>query len=136
MLANLSIRTKQFIAIVPLAVALLFYGVTVIHDKLSTQQAMVQAEATVELAVAMGNLVHELQKERGMSAGFLSSHGKKFAARLPQQRQLVDQRLTQFEKDLQHFRQIHPDLRSIGKYARLLAELKPLREEDVRLPED
>ena len=35
-------------------------------------------------------LVHEMQKERGMSAGFLASKGKKFASELQAQRLLTD----------------------------------------------
>ncbi len=48
------------------------------------------------IAIAGGELVHELQKERGMSAGFLSSQGKAFASQLPEQRKLTDEKLTAF----------------------------------------
>ncbi|MEP2653346.1 MAG: methyl-accepting chemotaxis protein [Paraglaciecola sp.] len=41
-------------------------------------------------------LVHELQKERGMSSGFLGSKGVKFKAELITQRKLVDQNLQQY----------------------------------------
>ncbi|ADN08251.1 methyl-accepting chemotaxis protein [Sulfurimonas autotrophica] len=46
-------------------------------------------------------LIHETQKERGASAGYLGSKGKKFADILPKQRKLTDERNQQFEKYLQ-----------------------------------
>jgi methyl-accepting chemotaxis protein len=45
--------------------------------------------AIVNLA---SQLTHEVQKERGMSAGYLGSQGKNFAQDLPQQRQAFDDR--------------------------------------------
>ena len=45
-----------------------------------------------------GNLVHELQKERGMTAGFLGSKGTKFADKILIQRQQVDARLEEFKR--------------------------------------
>ncbi len=127
MLSNLSIRTKQFIAIVPLALALLFYGVLVIKEKIDTKHAMVRAEASVDLAVTMGNLVHELQKERGMSAGYLSSKGKKFAIQLSQQYQQTDAKLTAFLKQLKKTEEEHPNLQSIQQYRKIVADLQQQR---------
>lgn len=43
-------------------------------------------------------LVHELQKERGMSAGYLGSKGGKFSAELKEQRRLVDHNLTIYKQ--------------------------------------
>ncbi|MBB3985568.1 methyl-accepting chemotaxis protein [Sagittula marina] len=39
---------------------------------------------------SIGNLIHELQKERGFSAGYTSSGGKNFADALPEQRNATD----------------------------------------------
>jgi len=47
----------------------------------------------VEVAVAASNLLHETQKERGASAGYLGSRGKKFKNRLAKQRLLTNKRL-------------------------------------------
>ena len=44
------------------------------------------------LSQKLSLLIHETQKERGASAGFLSSNGKKFAQIVPQQRLLTDHR--------------------------------------------
>ncbi|MBL8732008.1 MAG: methyl-accepting chemotaxis protein [Planctomycetes bacterium] len=47
------------------------------------------------LAVRCGNLLHETQKERGLSSGFLASKGEKFRAELGKQRTLTDTRLAE-----------------------------------------
>ncbi|MFK8017116.1 MAG: nitrate- and nitrite sensing domain-containing protein [Gammaproteobacteria bacterium] len=57
---------------------------------------MEQLDALARATVAGGHLVHELQKERGMSAGYLSSRGEKFTEALPKQRQLTDEKLAAY----------------------------------------
>jgi methyl-accepting chemotaxis protein len=47
---------------------------------------MVKLEELVDVSVRIGALVHEMQKERGMSATFIGSKGVKFASELPVQR--------------------------------------------------
>ncbi|MCD4668294.1 MAG: nitrate- and nitrite sensing domain-containing protein, partial [Sulfurimonas sp.] len=47
----------------------------------------------VKLAVAISNFVHETQKERGATAGFVGSKGKNFTKRLPAQRLNTDAKL-------------------------------------------
>lgn len=44
----------------------------------------------VSLALVNNQMVHELQKERGMSAGFIGSKGASFVSALPKQRALTD----------------------------------------------
>ena len=50
-----------------------------------------------ELSVVYSELVHELQKERGMTAGFIGSKDTKFANKLKNQRQNTDQKLSKKE---------------------------------------
>ncbi len=52
---------------------------------------------TVELAIPLGNLVNELQIERGMSAGYLASEGTSFVAELVNQRRSVDSAMGDLE---------------------------------------
>jgi methyl-accepting chemotaxis protein len=47
-------------------------------------------------------LLHETQKERGASAGFVGSRGKKFKTILPKQRELTDKRLKEFKQTLKN----------------------------------
>lgn len=48
----------------------------------------------VDFSVAISRVVHETQKERGMSAVFLASQGQQLAAELPDQQALTSSRLT------------------------------------------
>jgi len=90
MLHRLKIRTKLLLlAGVPalVLVVLTLIGVT----RLTTEiQKVHHARNVAALVVALGEVAHELQKERGMSAGFLASRGVKFADRLPDQRTASD----------------------------------------------
>jgi len=52
------------------------------------QSRQVAAIATVSIAVS--SVVHELQKERGLSAGFISSRGERFKDELESQQQSTD----------------------------------------------
>ena len=56
-----------------------------------------QLETLINLSKKLSELIHETQKERGMSAGFLGSHGKKFVTMLPKQRSLTDEKIKQYK---------------------------------------
>jgi len=57
-------------------------------------------EKSVVLSTKISNLVHELQKERGRTAGYLGSGGQAFRDELQEQRRLTDQRIAELEKYL------------------------------------
>jgi methyl-accepting chemotaxis protein len=84
------------------------------------------------------NLVHELQKERGMSAGFVGSGGKKFKTKLPQQRNKVDERLKDFLKLIekstysQRVKTVFENLENIESMRARVDELSVNRAEVVR----
>ena len=46
-----------------------------------------------ELSIKISDVLHETQKERGLSAGFVSSRGQKFKEQLSRQRQLTDKKI-------------------------------------------
>ena len=97
---SLSIRTKLGVLIlVPLIGLLIFSGITV-KDKYSTTTQMSAIIQMVSLSVKAGELVHELQKERGLTAGFLSSKGQKFQSELVEQRKRSDKLLHNYREFL------------------------------------
>ena len=55
-------------------------------------QQMQQIQQLAQLVVYVGDLVHESQKERGHTAGFLGSQGQRFKTELAQQRGITDQK--------------------------------------------
>jgi methyl-accepting chemotaxis protein len=62
-------------------------------EEYTTQTKLEKLDVGVELSIRLSKLVHETQKERGMTAGFLGSKGVKFASKLPEQRKLTDKRV-------------------------------------------
>jgi len=63
-----------------------------------TSQLKSQTDHIIKLAnvaVSVSALVHELQKERGLSAGYLSSNGREFASELRAQHLLSDKKITE-----------------------------------------
>lgn len=64
---------------------------------------MASVEQLCEFSVKISNLVHETQKERGMTAGFLGSKGKSFATELPAQQKTTDERVSDLDAFLVDF---------------------------------
>ncbi len=99
-LHNFSIKTKLlFIVLLPLIGLLVLASIkiSILQDQMHTQTQLVKL---MDISVASSNLVHELQKERGASAGFLNSKGKKFGDTLLKQRQLTNQKRKELENIL------------------------------------
>lgn len=71
-----------------------------IQNKLTLNNNMVEIQPVIMLAIKTSNLVHELQKERGLSAGFLSSKGKVFTQELKKQRTMTNKVKAELESYL------------------------------------
>jgi len=99
---GLALKYKMLlIAVFPLLGMLFFAGVQV-DEKMFISDEVAETEQLTELITISSNLVHELQKERGMTAGYLGSKGNKFVSELPAQRKKADEKqvlLTQFLAD-------------------------------------
>jgi methyl-accepting chemotaxis protein len=99
MLSKLSIKQKLIlIMLIPLIVVILLAAKLAV-DSFGTSKNLRLLENVVVLSTKIGALVHETQKERGMTAGFLGSSGEKFKTELPIQRADADEKL----KDLNSF---------------------------------
>ncbi|ARJ67171.1 chemotaxis protein [Magnetospirillum sp. ME-1] len=103
MLNNFKIAVRLILAlIIPLAAVVVYAGLA-LSEKARQADEMEQVEELARLAPAISALVHELQKERGTSAGFVGSKGEKFKDRLPEQRKLTDAKLAELSGVLAHF---------------------------------
>jgi methyl-accepting chemotaxis protein len=88
--ANLRIPTKiAFTCLLPL-LGLAIFSVLTVRDAIDNDRSARQVVAATELAKTTAAAIHELQKERGMSSGFVASKGKAFADALPAQRAASD----------------------------------------------
>jgi methyl-accepting chemotaxis protein len=87
---NMHLRHKLMMLIaLPLA-ALLYFAISGAVEKFGTAYLLGKVGTVMEFSVQGGDLAHELQKERGMSAGYIASKGAKFGPELQAQRQKTD----------------------------------------------
>lgn len=92
----MKIRTKLLLLISVPLLAIVVLSSFAAHRTLQVQNDMAQVTELVEFTNAISSLVHETQKERGATAGFLGSKGTKFNNVLAAQRDLTDQALPRF----------------------------------------
>ncbi len=97
MFANMKIASKLLILILIPIMGMVFFAATILKDNIVTLRNMRSTQALVEVSVSAGNLIHELQKERGMSAGFIASKGEKFSDELKKQRVVGDSMLKKLQ---------------------------------------
>ncbi len=96
MLQSLSIRTKLLLMIIPPIAGLLLYAAFDVTAKIRIGSSMKAAQQHVELAIHASRMIHELQKERGMTAGFIGSRGSRFSGELQSQRGESDKRISEY----------------------------------------
>ncbi|VAW16859.1 hypothetical protein MNBD_ALPHA12-579, partial [hydrothermal vent metagenome] len=99
-ITNLSVRLRiMVLVLVPLA-GIVMLGFLELHSeyKLETQskQSMMFAISITPLS----NLINEVQKERGYSAGYIASGGTRFSSELTAQRQNTDAALAKYRTHL------------------------------------
>lgn len=78
-------------------IALMLSSGTLIWNSYEQFRNAGQAQKIIRVAVASGELVHHIQIERGMTAGFIPSGGQKFSDTLPLNRMKTDEKLTEFK---------------------------------------
>ena len=95
--AKLPFKTKLVLMLLPALLGLLFYSANVLLEKYGTMKSMTELEKLVELAAELGDVIHNVQVERGLSSGFLASKGEKFSSELKAQRQVVDKEIAKLK---------------------------------------
>ena len=96
-LNNFSIRIKIMMMLALPLIGLIYFSVISVVDKSEVVSEMEAVQPLAELAVKASSLVHETQKERGATAGFIGSKGQKFATELPAQRSNTDAKLAELK---------------------------------------
>ncbi|MEM7762594.1 MAG: nitrate- and nitrite sensing domain-containing protein [Pseudomonadota bacterium] len=103
LLARMTLKQKLCLAVLVPVLGLLWFGQSEIRRAANNKTQAERVLVLTELAVTASAMVHELQKERGMSAGYLGSNGQKFADALPQQHTTADTRIETLEALLRGF---------------------------------
>jgi len=88
--AQIKTRTKLLLMLMAPLLGLFYFAQVDLSLNLSKNENLSKLEQLALLGTKLSALVHEIQKERGMTAGFLGSKGKKFADKLPDQRTNAD----------------------------------------------
>ena len=101
--SRLKISARITAAILIPVIGLLAFSWMQIGDALDRSRETGRLRTLADVAPVISELVHELQKERGMSAGFIGSGGAKFANELPEQRGETDTRHAALEDTLAGF---------------------------------
>lgn len=126
MLLSLKIQFRLLVLVLPLFVVLLWFAsqqATERWQQTSQSNAVTEQMAVLVKAV---DLVHELQKERGLSAGFLNSQQQELPAQLSQQRATADQQLQLFLQQLKHSSQSFQSIEQLSLLRKIEAKLSAL----------
>ncbi|GMR19948.1 MAG: methyl-accepting chemotaxis protein [Gammaproteobacteria bacterium] len=103
LLKNLTIKTKIMLMLMFPMLGLGYFGIYSVSEKMDVAAEMGAIQPLAQLAVKASTLVHETQKERGATAGYLGSKGKKFAQELPAQRSSTDAKRAELKDFLKDF---------------------------------
>ena len=125
-LRDLRVRYKILLLVLVPLLGLIYFAIGGILDRSRTAGQMAAIQKLSGLAVATSALVHEAQKERGMTAGFLGSSGKQFQAELPAQRSATDRKVGELRGFLQGFDAAAYGSQFAGALTAALAQLDQL----------
>ncbi|MFK5968673.1 MAG: nitrate- and nitrite sensing domain-containing protein, partial [Candidatus Marithrix sp.] len=90
MFKNFKINSKLALMVALPLLGLIYFTIDNTLNKLAIVEQMNSLQELVELAIKSSTLIHELQKERGIAAGFIGSSGREFTKELEQQRIITD----------------------------------------------
>ncbi|MBJ6749246.1 nitrate- and nitrite sensing domain-containing protein [Geomonas anaerohicana] len=90
MFQNLKIRTKLLLMIAVPVLGMIVFSIYNARKDYAVLEGLVQTQKLTALAVQVGELSHQIQKERGYTSGYLNAKGTKFREELTGQRAKVD----------------------------------------------
>lgn len=96
----MTLKSKLLLLVFIPLLCLLLLAMRIALEKVVQVRDMKSLVELTSISTRIGALVHELQRERGMSAGFIGSNGANFAADLPKQRAEVDKRKVELDQRL------------------------------------
>ncbi|WP_417814967.1 methyl-accepting chemotaxis protein [Thalassospira alkalitolerans] len=129
-LHNIRIRSKMALSLVPLVIGLVVLSLVIVSGRYQQMTELGKIRGLTEVAGSIGATVHELQKERGASAGFIGSGGTQFGSQLVAQRRLSDQKITALDDEISKidYSLYDPKLKTdIAAFSSLLAQISELR---------
>lgn len=92
-LKQISIKNKLLLNVLIPIITIIVMATLVILGHTDKKEMHAQFDTIAKLDVSISQLVHETQKERGATAGYLGSKGLKFKEKLPTQHQNTDKEI-------------------------------------------
>ncbi len=96
LLDKYTLKAKILILVVLPLLAMFILMTTMLNKSYEALKLNKQLQTQIAVSTKLSLLVHEMQKERGLSVGFLASKGSSFAEELKGQRELTDKALADF----------------------------------------
>jgi len=122
------IKNKLILMLMIPFIGMLYFAYQDISNKLQEKQEIQVIQQAILVSRFLSELVHDLQQERGLSAGFLGARGKRFQKELLDIRRKSDSSIQRVQNLLRDFnlevRELNP--RAGSKYKILLMTLKQL----------
>ena len=123
-LNNLAFKQKLFLLVLLPLICCLYFGILNLTQTMDNQDKLSAGQEFLSLAIVNNSLVHELQKERGMTAVFVGSKGEKFVNELKSQRRITDQANAKMTQALSAFSSENSEINNI--VANIKSELNKL----------
>jgi len=121
LLNDMRIRSRVLLLLTIPLIALIIFAGMIVEERREQSAGLKTLQDLADIGVAASAVVHELQKERGASAGFIGSKGKRFSKILPDQRNVTNEKHAAFKKVLGNY-----DLHGLG--AKFAAQIKMANE--------
>ena len=99
-LHNLSVKSKFALAILPLIIIIIVFDYLQIKEHYLDYKDSQRLNKAIIVGIEINHAVHELQKERGITSGFLSQNEDNFRQQLFTQREKTDSTIREFYKEI------------------------------------
>lgn len=101
-LYDLPIRIKFAVVLIPLIVIIMCFDYFQIKHNYLDYEDSDRLNKTIVLGIEINHVVHELQKERSIAIGFVTSQSYEFAEEISKQRKVSDSTLNRFFEELEN----------------------------------
>ena len=125
-LRNSRIGTRVALALCLPVAGLIALSIWILTGYVNTVSHMTQLRNLVDLVPATSALIHNIQRERGLSASFIGTGGTRFGERLTEQYQVTDARRKKFYETLDQLDPDHNGLKITKRLLRIEDRLKQL----------
>ncbi len=131
LLFNLSFKQKLLILLSFPLIGFIFFSSLQSYNYYNSYSSMKKIETLTILSTKISKFVHETQKERGLTAGYLGSEGKKFKFKLQEQRKNTDAKYKDIKKfiaTIEFSEETKDLLNNIQKALDMLKDLDSIRD--------